>query len=189
MKVHRTVKVSRMIYSIYATEYDIFCYMSDNKINVYNYRLDNFQVLGQSDSPRLPYHFNPNYSGQIIQIAYRREMFFCLYDYKFDIINEMDGKVSRSLATNAIKFAIDNKGDILFLLKCGKRIFKYKMEFDFFEGPMNFSQRAIGFCITDENNIVFNYDYQDFLNEIDFSNFFKFFLFYLQINFVNLIVF
>ena len=169
LKIHRTVKLEKMIYSIYANEYEIFCYSSDNKINVFNYRLDNYRILGQSTTPRLAYYFDPSYSQQIVQIAYRKEVFFCLYDYKLDAISEMDGLVRKSLQINATNFAIDNKGNILFLLNCGQKLVKYNSQFDLLEETVVHDLRkATSVRISGDNKIVLSYEHQDFSYEIDF---------------------
>ena len=114
------------IISLGVDENNIYCLTNipNNKIKIFDHDLENIKNIGQSESPQEPFYF----TNDVKRIAYRNSVFYCLYSDKLDLINELDGKMTKSISIKGISIAFDSKGNILVLAPSSSKIFIYNLD-------------------------------------------------------------
>ena len=126
LKETKYKKIEYQIISLDADENNIYCLtnISNNKIKIFNHDFEKIQNIGQSESPQKSFYL----TNDVKRIAYRKGSIFCLYPDKLDLINELDGIMTKSISIKGNLIAFDSKGNILVLAPFSSRIFIYNLD-------------------------------------------------------------
>ena len=95
-----------------------------NQIMIFDHDLENIKNIGQYESPQNPFYL----TNDVKRIAYRNSSFYCLYPHKLDIINELDGKMTKSISIKGNSVAFDSIGNFMVLALSSSKIFVYNLD-------------------------------------------------------------
>ena len=114
-----------LVVSIDANKTNIFCFMKNHNICIFDYKLNTIQVLETSNPPRSRFYLEDNSIPRFVQLGYQNNHFYCLYDNRIEIINPANGIVCKYVPIKSTRFGFDEDGNVLLLSICGKKILRY----------------------------------------------------------------
>ena len=119
-------KLEYQIIYLDVDENNIYCLtnISNNKIIIFDHDFVNTKNIGQSESPQKPFYL----TNDVKEILHKNDSFYCLYSDKLDKINELDGKMTKSIEIKGNSVAFNSNENMLVLAPSLSKIFIYNLD-------------------------------------------------------------